>query len=153
MAKAEYSVNCRPLTHVSDDLNDDRSLTLNDFLQMIPGGVQGAHGAPGSFTDGDMLCRQWQVSQCLVNQFGRRWIKEYLPAINLHSKWRKEQRDLQVNYIVVSWDNNASRNQLKKGRVAAVYPGKEGWVRVADIQTATGILRRPVAKLCPLNVF
>lgn len=99
---------------------------------MTPGRVHEVHGTPGSIFNGDMHRRKWLISQCLANQFWKRWIKEYLPAINLESKWHREQPDLKVNDIVIICDDNGHRNQLKNGPVASVYPGKDGRMRVAD---------------------
>ena len=36
-------------------------------------------------------------------------------------------------------------------RVANVYPGKDGHVRVCQVKTQQGILLRPVYKLCLLE--
>ena len=41
-ADIEYSVNSRPLTHVSDDPRNERSLTSNNFLGLTPETVQGS---------------------------------------------------------------------------------------------------------------
>ena len=39
-----------------------------------------------------------------------------------------------------------------KGRVTATYPEADGKVRTGDVQTQSGVLRRPVVKLCVLDV-
>jgi len=39
-----------------------------------------------------------------------------------------------------------------KGRVTKTYPGTDGLVRVADVLTQWGTFRRPVSKLCVLDV-
>ncbi|XP_051172885.1 uncharacterized protein LOC127289150 [Leptopilina boulardi] len=156
LAEAEYSINSRPLTYVSDDPSDLRSLTPNDFLGVQPGTVRLTHGPPclsPSVTGAETLRRQWRYSQCLTDQFWKRWIKEYLPSINRRAKWHRERPDLQVNDLVVIWDENAPRNQWKRGRVTTVYPGRDGRVRVADVLTATGILKRSAAKLCVLETL
>lgn len=46
------------------------------------------------------------------------------------------------------------RNLWIRGRVTQTYPGKDGIIRQADVETSTGILRRrPVCKLAILDVF
>ncbi|XP_043485171.1 uncharacterized protein LOC122513009 [Leptopilina heterotoma] len=153
-AKAEYSLNSRPLTHVSDDPNDERSLTPNDFLGLNPGAIRETYGAPGVatlFSDADKLRKQCRYSQWLANHFWKRWIKEYLPSINRRAKWHRERPELKVGDLVVVWDENAPRNQWRRGRVVAVHPGRDGRVRVADVRTATGTLQRSTARLCVLE--
>lgn len=155
-ANGEYSVNSRPLTHVSDDPRDNRSLTPNDFLGLTPGKMRDTHGPPGLlnfFTGGDALRKRCRYSQWLANQFWRRWVKEYRPTLNQRTKWHQERPDMKIDDLVIIWDDNAPRNHWKRGRVTAVHPGRDGRVRVADVQTATGTLRRPVAKLCVLEMF
>ncbi|XP_033229607.1 uncharacterized protein LOC117181146 [Belonocnema kinseyi] len=68
-AEAEYSVNSRPLTHVSDDPEDLTSLSPNDFLMLTPGKTQESHGPPGDFFNGNNLRRQWRISQHFADQF------------------------------------------------------------------------------------
>lgn len=46
----------------------------------------------------------------------------------------------------------AMRNQYIRGRVEKVFIGRDGRVRQALVRTATGVYRRPVAKLALLDV-
>lgn len=45
---------------------------------------------------------------------------------------------------------NSPRNMWIMGRVLEVIKDKENVVRVAKIKTASSVLMRPIAKLCPL---
>ncbi|KAJ8949760.1 hypothetical protein NQ318_005083 [Aromia moschata] len=38
-------------------------------------------------------------------------------------------------------------------RVVGVHPGADGVVRVATVRTSTGLMKRPVVKLCPLPLI
>jgi hypothetical protein len=49
-------------------------------------------------------------------------------------------------------DGNLPRNSWPRGIVLRTYPGTDGQVRVVDVKTRTGIFRRPVAKICVLDV-
>ena len=148
-AEAEYSINCRPLTYASDNPEDPESLTPNHFLLLW--NAEG-HGPPGRFSNDDFLRRsQWRKSQAMAEQFWRRWVREYLPTLNIRTKWFTNGRDLQVGDVIVIWDDQLPRNQWIRGRISAVYPGADGRVRVADVKTATGTYRRPVHKLCILE--
>eukprot|EP00117_Sycon_ciliatum_P010777 scpid92427/ scgid12535/ len=48
--------------------------------------------------------------------------------------------------------NNLPRGSWIRGRVVATHPGKDGRVRVVDVKTQAGTYRRPVARLCKLDV-
>lgn len=58
-AEAEYAINSRPLTYVSDDPGDNGSLTPNDFLGLTPEAARQGRG-PGMLTvsDSEALRRQ-----------------------------------------------------------------------------------------------
>ena len=151
--EAEYSVNSLPLTYVSDDPSDVRSLTPLQFLQISRGEISKNYGAPGIFDERDCILRkQWRKAQYFADQFWKRWIREYLPTINKRTKWYQGRGDLAVGDIVIIADSNMPRNQWPKGRIIAVYPGDDGRVRTADVKTAVGTYRRPATKLCVLEV-
>ncbi|KAG5861397.1 hypothetical protein JTB14_000669 [Gonioctena quinquepunctata] len=85
-------------------------------------------------------------------KIGRRWTLEYLPFL-VRSKWFEENRSVQENDIVVVVDSNGPRNIWPKGRVVQVDPDKDGKIRVVDVRFSNGtILRRPVSRLCVLDV-
>ncbi|KAH8232111.1 hypothetical protein KR026_003524, partial [Drosophila bipectinata] len=63
------------------------------------------------------------------------------------NKWRAPTRDLRVGDMVVIKEDNLPSNEWRLGRVDAVYPGSDGHVRVIDIRTARGLVKRPVAKV------
>ncbi|XP_070137125.1 uncharacterized protein [Drosophila bipectinata] len=44
-------------------------------------------------------------------------------------------------------EDNLPSNEWRLGKVDAVYPGSDGHVRVIDIRTARGLVKRPVAKV------
>ena len=150
LMEAESVVNSRPLTHVSVDPSDPEALTPNHFLMGTSSAVQ----LPGQFSTDDLCLRkQWRIAQALTDQFWRRWIKEYLPTLTRRVKWNRRTEPVKVGDIVIIADDNSPRGSWPKGKVSAVYPGRDGVVRMADVATAGGqIFRRPVAKLCVLDV-
>ena len=95
------------------------------------------------------------MSQVLTDQFWKRWVREYLPELTRRTKWHlngQQQNDLTVGDVVVIVDNGLPRGSWPKGRVVAVHAGEDKRVRVVDVKTATGTYRRPVCKLCKLDV-
>jgi len=49
-------------------------------------------------------------------------------------------------------DAGLKRNSWPKGIVTAVFPGRDGMVRVAEVKTDGGTFKRPITKLCRLDV-
>ena len=76
--EVECIINGRPITKVSDDVNDDVPRTPNYLLMIkkcpsLPRWVGG-----GAIVLADVDQRQWKHVQFVVSQFWRRWMKEYL---------------------------------------------------------------------------
>ncbi|XP_063533651.1 uncharacterized protein LOC134743949 [Cydia strobilella] len=151
LAEAEAIVNGRPLTYVPLDHNDDLPLTPNDFLMPMTDRT-GMTATSGTFNDGDLLRRSWRESQRLADLLWKRWVKEYLPTLTRREKWYQSSTPLAEGDIVVIADSQSPRNLWPRGRVVKTYPGRDGQVRVADVQTGHGLYQRPVTKLCRLDV-
>ena len=149
-AEVESLLNSRPLTHVSCDPTDEESLTPNHFLL----GTPSCHQPPGKFDDSDLCLRkQWRIGQTLTDHFWRRWLKEYLPTLTRRTKWHQRQgKQVRVGDIVFIVDRDLPRGSWPRGKVVAVYPGADECIRVADVKTQSGTFRRPVAKICVLDV-
>ncbi|GBP53076.1 hypothetical protein EVAR_43362_1 [Eumeta japonica] len=127
--------------------DDPEALTPNHFLLGGPGRVP----LPGSFSDSDTYGRQqWRHAQRLADLFWTRWIREYLPTLQYRREPVGRGNPLAGGDTVIVVDGTLPRNAWVRGRVTATYPGKDGVVRVADITTSTGILRRPTKKLVVL---
>ena len=140
--EVESIVNGRPLTVSSDDLNDESPLTPNHFL-LLRGGPD---LPPGQFYKSDIYGRRWRHVQFLSDQFWKRWVREYLPILQLRRKWLTPKRNLQIGDLALIMGENTPM-----GRVIQTFPGKDGLVRTAQVRTSWSILTRPVAKLCLLE--
>ena len=147
MCLVEAIINGRPLTITSDDARDAEPLTPNHLLLLrsknaLPPDVFQKHDLYGR--------RRWRQIQYLADLFWRRWVKEYLPSLQQRQKWLKETRNLEEGDIVLIIDN-LPRNKWLTGRVIETYPGKDKLVRSVKLKHSTGILVRPVQKLCLLE--
>lgn len=148
LAEAENIVNSRPLTHVSLSQDEEEALTPNHFLLGSSNGLP----KPGRFTDDDLsLRKQWRIAQRLTDHFWTRWIKEYLPSLQTRTTWpRDEGQKIEVGDIVLIVDKNSPRNTWPRGKIIQVIPGSDGRVRIADVATRGGTLRRPASKIIVL---
>ena len=144
MCEVEYILNCRPLTPVSSDPNDDNVLTPNHILLM----KDGKGLPPGIFDSNDAYVKQrWRQIQFLSNIFWRRWTREYLPLLQTRQKWIRQRRNIQVGDIVLMAENTP-RNVWPLGRVMDCVRDKKGLVRVVKIKTGSSTYERPIDKLC-----
>ena len=87
MCLVEQTLNARPLTAVSDDLEDLTALTPNHFLR-----GQESASAPFMLSSERYhdLKKSFKTAQSYADMMWKRWTREYLPQWNQRSKWSKE---------------------------------------------------------------
>ena len=147
LAEAEAIINSRPLTHVPVDPNDPTALTPNHLLLGSASGT----ARLGNFNEKDICTRKlWKTSQALADMFWRRWLKEYLPTLQKREKWTTPVPPLKKGDLVLIADANLPRSVWPRGEIIEVFPGADGQVRVVDIRTNHGTLRRPATKVIVL---
>ena len=147
MCEVEAILNSRPLTAVSSDPNDLEPLTPNHLLLLKKQPIL----PPGVFKADDVYAkRRWRQVQYLSDLFWTRWIKEYLPLMNVRQKWNRIRRNFEKGDIVIIADTNAPRGSWMLARVLEVMPDSRGLVRSVRLQTKTSVLDRPISKICLL---
>jgi len=60
--------------------------------------------------------------------------------------------DVKIGDIVIVVEDAGPRNNWPLGKIVEVYPGKDGITRVVDVKTAVGVYKRPVSKICRLDI-
>ncbi|XP_034836290.2 uncharacterized protein [Maniola hyperantus] len=145
LSEAEYSINARPLTHVSVDPADPEALTPNHFLLGSSTGLP--HTGPCEPADR----RTWRAVQALADSFWRRWVHEYLPTLVPRGQPASTKRQLQEGDLVVIVDSTLPRNVWPRGIIEHVHPGPDGEVRSATVRTRGGLFHRPTRKLAVLT--
>lgn len=147
LAEAEAVINSRPLTYVPCEPEDLEALTPFHFLLgSSSGGV-----VENQLSDSDLVGRaDWRKALRLADLFWNRWVREYLPCLNPRPTGGSGQ--LAVGDLVLVADGNLPRGTWPRGRVTKVFPGPDNQIRVAEVATATGTLRRPARKLVQLPV-
>ncbi|XP_017465319.1 PREDICTED: uncharacterized protein LOC108358465 [Rhagoletis zephyria] len=148
LIEAENILNSRPLTDIPISHHDQEPLTPNHFLL----GCLNSTQTPS--LEEEKLCtrKQWRISQALKDRLWKRWTSEYLPSLICRPKWREQVKPLQPGQLVIVCEPNFPRSKWLKGRIKEVFAAKDGQVRSAIVQTSTGDLRRPAAKLAALNI-
>ena len=148
LTEAESIINSRPLTHLSEDVNDLGALKPNQILL-------GRHRNWASITDiedCDITSRKkYKQVQAIANNFWSRWKKEYLPTLVKRVKWRRKKPSYAVGELVLLQDDDVKRGKWPLARVTKVMPGSDDIVRTVEVRTRSGTYTRPVAKLFKLE--
>ena len=149
LVQIEACLNSRPLTKLSDDPSDLQALTPGHFL--VGSALQAVPDVDyESIPSNRLHC--WQQLQKMLQDVWKRWHVEYLQSLQPRSKWLKEPVQLQENQLVVIVDENQPPMRWPTARIHKLHPGKDGVVRVVTLQTASGLLTRPTAKICVLPI-
>ncbi|XP_075170111.1 uncharacterized protein LOC142242417 [Haematobia irritans] len=147
VTEIEAILNSRPLTTMSNDPNDEGVLTPGHFLT---GGPIASLAEP-VYDAKDWSHRdRWLRVTAIQQHFWRRWSMEYLHELQQKVKWTKKQNNLVTDELVLVAEDNLPPRQWLMGRVVNVIKDTKGVVRVADVRTKNGIIRRAVHKLAPV---
>lgn len=147
LVEVENILNNRPLTFVSTDPHDVTALTPNMLLK----GRDEVTETCGKFTSRDeYLRKQWRITQHWTNTFWERWVKEYIPNLLPRRKWTNNFKNVNIGDVIKLHEPNLVRGEWPLGRIIQVYPGDDGVVRVVDVKTKNGVLKRPVSKIVPV---
>ena len=148
LLETESIMNSRPLTSISDNIDNLEPLTPNHFL--IVWSLSNTNFA--NITEKKVNTRtKWKSVQAVTNMYWKRWTKEYLPLLALRNKWTKHRENMKIGDIVIFEEDNIERSKWSLARVIKLFYGKDGVVRSVQLKTRDSKLHRPVAKLCVLE--
>lgn len=147
LCEVEKILNDRPLTPLSDHPDDPEPLTPNKLLLLksnpcLPLDVLTKH---------DKYGKRWRQAQCLANSFWKRWIKEYLPALQTRQRWVSPRRNFAVGDLVLVADEKTPRGSWPMGIIEEVFPDSKGFIRRVKVRTVASIYTRDIRKLCLLE--
>ena len=144
MCEVEKIMNDRPLTRMGSDARDPTPLTPNHLLLM-----KGNSCAPN--TDANHVRRRWQIIQGIANRFYERFLSEYIPQLQIRSKWTSEKENLKIDDLVLIMEDDSPRGQWPMGIVSEIEHSADGRVRSATIRCKDKEKRRPIHKLVLLE--
>ncbi|XP_065078611.1 uncharacterized protein LOC135701683 [Ochlerotatus camptorhynchus] len=150
LCQIEAQLNSRPLYALSDDPSEPEPLTPGNFMIDRP-----LTAIPEPSYEGIPVNRlsRWQYVQRLRSDFWKRWSQEYLLELQLRQKWTKKRGNINPGMVVLIKDDNLPPQYWKIGKVEKTYSGADGMVRMVDVQTKDGLLKRPIHKLAPLPIL
>ena len=96
--------------------------------------------------------RRWRKVQDIFSQVWRRWLKECVPSLNSRQKWTSENRYLKVDDVVLVIQPDSPRGLWLLRRVIEVYPGRDGYTRIAKVVCGAKTVVRPITKLIQLGI-
>ena len=144
LTEVEMIINSRPLTHLSDDVDDYEPLTPNHILL-------GYHRNWSSITDTSELDltsrKKWKQVQSLQAMFWSRWVKEFLPLLNKRHKSLGKRANLKEGQLVLIHQDDKKRRKWPLARITKTMPGRDGVVRVVEVKTKDGTYTRPATKI------
>ncbi|GBM94657.1 hypothetical protein AVEN_185626-1 [Araneus ventricosus] len=150
ISQIERILNSRPLTPLSCDPTDLSVLTAGHFLIGRP--ITAVVEPEIIGTPDNRLCR-WQRTTKVVQFIWKRWHRDYLNHLQQRSKWQFEKNALKIGSLVLLKEDNLPPCKWVIGRVKDVIPGSDGKIRVASVQTQSGLYRRGISKISvlPMN--
>lgn len=148
LSRIEACLNSRPISPLSENAEDITALTPGHFLIGAP---LLAPPEPVINESPISLVNRYRKMKALSHQFCLRWKDEYLLGLHKRYKWQNPERDITIDDLVVIRHEQLPPTEWRLGRVVKTYPGSDGHVRVVDVRTASGIVKRPIAKLVVLT--
>ncbi|XP_059220655.1 uncharacterized protein LOC131995716 [Stomoxys calcitrans] len=141
----EGVLNSRPISPLSEDPSELKALTPGHFLKGSP-----IMSLPEPLSPSISVINRWIKLKALHHQFAQRWKEDYLKALHKRYKWKYTAPDLKVDDFVIVIDDLLPPSEWRMGRIEKTYPGTDGKIRIVDVRTSTGVINRPIAKLCYL---
>ena len=93
------------------------------------------------------LTSRERVRQERLDKFWEFWRVDYLRSLPASVSKQRPRGSLEVGSVVLIHEDNVPRLQWALGRVAKLYPGKDGKVRSVELQTSKGSITRSVQRL------
>ena len=149
IVEIEAILNSRPLTPISNDPSNLEVLTPGHFLIGEPLTAQVDYRA--SPINASRL-DHWKLVSTLKHKFWKRWSTEYLNELQQRHKWKTQSTNLKAGDMVLIKDDNIPVMKWPLGRIIEVSNGRDGFVRVAEIKTAKGVIKRLIHHLVLLPI-
>ncbi|XP_041673751.1 uncharacterized protein LOC121529823 [Drosophila eugracilis] len=139
LVEVEALLNSRPIASTGNDPNDREALTPGHLLIGQPLITLPQESGTGGISN---------KASC---GYLRRWrMLSDLKHLQHRNKWCVEGRDLEVGCLVLVHENNMTPQRWLTGRVVATTVGEDGRVRVAEVRTSGGVIKRAIHKLALL---
>ncbi|XP_033250943.1 uncharacterized protein LOC117189970 [Drosophila miranda] len=154
LVEVEALLNSRPIASPGNDPSDGEALTPGHLLigqpllSLPPESDHDDRCSRGSFA----YLKRWRMLSALKQQFWQGWSKDYLVSLQKRHQWATKGPDLDIGCLVLVHEDNTPPQKWTTGRVVAAIKGEDGRVRVAEVRTTAGVIKRPIHKLAKLPI-
>lgn len=145
--QVEACLNSRPIGQISSDPHDLEQLTPGHFLIGRP-----LLAPPQPNLSDATVALRWKMLTKFQQQIWNRWSQEYLSKLQQRSKWRAERGNPSIGELVLVKDDLLPPQQWSLGHIVELHPGNDGLVRIVSVRYKSGIKKRPLNKLCQLQL-
>lgn len=147
LVEIEAIMNSRPISPLSSDPSDYEALTPGHF---ITGGALRSLPEQDQSIKNVNLLDHWAQITNIKQRFWKKWSHEYINELQVRNKWTNSNPNVAVNALVLVHEDNIPPQKWLMGRIVQTINGRDGRIRVADIKTTKGVIRRPIHKLALL---
>ncbi|XP_059056265.1 uncharacterized protein LOC131850114 [Achroia grisella] len=120
LTQIEACLNSRPISQITNNIEDPMPLTPGHFLVMEPLLLPAdANYEKSSIT----MLKRWQFTQRLVQDFWRRWSREYLTQFHHRYKWIHKTPEPSIGDIVLVMESDLPPAKWLYGIVVQKHPG------------------------------
>ncbi|KAG8200798.1 hypothetical protein JTE90_006379 [Oedothorax gibbosus] len=145
LCEAESLINSRPMTYISEDVDDLKVLSPSMFLNEIEEfGV-----ADFEEIDAKRMNSRFAYRLRLRNDLRKRFRNEYLRQLREYYKVKGDQHVKEGDVVLIG-DTNCKRLSWPLARISKLLPGRDGNVRLVQVKTSYGTLLRPIQRIYPL---
>ncbi|GFW55283.1 uncharacterized protein TNCV_116691 [Trichonephila clavipes] len=147
ITQIEGILNSRPITPLSEDIDDLEVLTPCHFLIGRP---ITSISEPNLLDKTENSLSRWQKLTKIVQHIWTKWSRDYLNNLQQRNKWQFHKDNVKLNTVVLIKDDNLPVNKWSLGRITKLVPGTDGKVRVVEIKANKGNTKRSIGKVCVL---
>ena len=149
MCEVEATMNCRPITKLSNEVEDWRVLTP---LSILSGNLH-PDSPVHEFNKAEMYRSNYKFVIAVSEQFWKRWLQMYVPWLQIRHRWHDVKPNLKEGDIVLLKEEvDVGRRDYPKAVVIKTFPDTNGHVRRIKLKLADGrTFDRDIRNVAPLE--
>ena len=162
LTEVEGVVNSRPLTYCNEELGEiltPSHLMIGRRVLDKPSPIDDVTRNTDEQTEKGDMTRRAKHLQNVLNHFRARFRREYLTELREHHRVKRSKKREKINVgdVVTIFEDKIPRQRWTLGRFEKLLSSNDGEIRSAVVRVSKsgrkrGTLRRPIARLYPVEV-